>query len=490
MALPEDFVRCIQEFFPQGEAESFLEAIEQKDACVSVRLNTGKVEERGILAKHLPESIPWCADGYYLSERVPFTFDPLFHAGAYYVQEASSMFLAAGASLFSGEPITALDLCAAPGGKSTLLRSLLPMGSLLVSNEVISTRAAVLQENMQKWGDPNVVVSNGRPEDFGRLTDAFDLLLTDVPCSGEGMFRKDPNAIREWSLDNVAMSAHRQREILAAVWPALKVGGTLIYSTCTYNTAENEENIQWICRELGAEVVSVEVPDAWRITGSLHENAPDLPVYRFLPHKTKGEGLFMAFLRKTETSASTGDFVQSIPSDTRIAPKKGREQRQAASTRETTDWLNRHTKWLQYLQQADDYQLFTLRGDDLYALHKRHISMVNALRTAGIKLLSAGIPLATQRGHDLIPNTALALSTALHREAFPRVELNYKEAITFLQRNNLILPPNTPKGFVIVTFRDFPLGFVKNIGTRANNLYPTEWRIRSTHMPDQIPELI
>lgn len=242
-------------------------------------------------------SVPWCREGYYLSGRPSFTFDPLFHAGCYYVQEASSMFLEQALRQYVHEPVTMLDLCAAPGGKSTLARSVLPEGSLLVANEVMRNRSQVLAENLIKWGNPGVIVTNNDPADFTELGSLFDVILTDVPCSGEGMFRKDEVAVQEWSIENVDTCWQRQRRILRDIWPCLKTGGLLVYSTCTYNREENEDNVAWITQELGAEVLPLEIQPDWHITGNLI--GTEFPVYRFLPHKTTGEGLFMAVLRKT-----------------------------------------------------------------------------------------------------------------------------------------------------------------------------------------------
>ena len=283
MNLPAPFVAGMQQLLGNETFSAFQEAL-QTDTPVSVRMNTAK-------CGRIPEAatpVAWCTSGYYLSKRPTFTFDPLFHAGGYYVQEASSMFVEQALRRWVEGPVVMLDLCAAPGGKSTLARSVLPSGSLLVANEVMRNRSQVLAENLIKWGHPGVIVTQNDPADFTDLGPVFDVILTDVPCSGEGMFRKDPVAITEWSPENVDLCVQRQRRILRDIWPALKPGGILIYSTCTYNTHENEENVHWISRELGAEVLSLEVPDSWSITGNLLGG--EFPVYRFLPHRTVGEG--------------------------------------------------------------------------------------------------------------------------------------------------------------------------------------------------------
>ena len=298
--LPEDFVRLMHEHYDKATADALCEALTATEPEVSIRLNPRKLTSRELLA-HRPElePVPWCPDAFYLKERPPFTFDPLLHAGAYYVQEAASMYvaplllpprgerLAAELPLSSergmgGEALLALDLCAAPGGKSTLLQSLLPEGSLLISNEPNRKRCQILSENMQKWMTgqpgkaPQVIVTQRYPHEFGTLTGMVDLLLTDVPCSGEGMFRKDETAIREWSLENVRMCQQRQRGILSDIWHVLRPGGLLIYSTCTFNRYEDEDNARWICDEMG---------------GTL------LTERHFLPGRDRGEGFYVAAIQ-------------------------------------------------------------------------------------------------------------------------------------------------------------------------------------------------
>ncbi|MBR5884921.1 MAG: RsmB/NOP family class I SAM-dependent RNA methyltransferase, partial [Bacteroidaceae bacterium] len=247
--LPADFFPLMQQQWGSQVADELCASLSTTDPSVSVRLNPAKAP-----VSALPyEQVPWCADGYYLPERPAFTFDPLLHAGAYYVQDASSMFLSHVVRQYVDRPVVALDLCAAPGGKSTLLHGCLPKGSLLVSNEPMRQRAQVLAENLTKWGSPYTVVSQNYPADFTSLSHLFDFIVTDVPCSGEGMFRKDEQAVSDWSLQNVDLCWRRQRDILESVWPTLKPGGLLVYSTCTFNRYEDEDNVQWIAGQLGAE---------------------------------------------------------------------------------------------------------------------------------------------------------------------------------------------------------------------------------------------
>ncbi len=321
--LPKDFVRLMHEHYDEATADALCLALTTTEPEVSVRLNPRKIKAEELLAYRPDlEPVPWCPNAFYLKERPAFTFDPLLHAGAYYVQEASSMYVAqvlkgqgargkeqedtdrlsnspAPCSLpLAPNPLLALDLCAAPGGKSTLLQSLLPEGSMLISNEPNRKRNQILSENMQKWmmgqpmEAPKVIVTQRYPHEFGELTGSVDILLTDVPCSGEGMFRKDEYAISEWSLENVRMCQQRQRDILADIWHVLKPGGLLIYSTCTFNRYEDEDNARWICDELGGTLLSER---------------------HFLPGRDRGEGFYVAAIEASLTPDPTAPSTVPSP---------------------------------------------------------------------------------------------------------------------------------------------------------------------------------
>lgn len=412
MTLPQEFINYTSQLFGAERWTRFEQALLQ-ETPVSVRLNPWKATENPF-SNSTP--VPWCRQGFWLTDRPSFTADPLFHAGVYYVQEAASLFLDYLLQQVVSAPVSALDLCAAPGGKSTLMRAALPDGSVLVSNEIDRRRANILLENILKQGHPGVLVTHNAPKDFAKTKLIFDVILTDVPCSGEGLFRREPSAVKEWSPQNVQFCAERQRQILRDIWPCLKDGGLLIYSTCTFNTYENEENVRWIAEELGADILSVPVPQEWQITGSLLTNW-NQAVYRFIPGTTRSEGLFMAILRK-----KGGDNAFStLPSSLRSQLKK--------------------------------YPF----------LH----------------LLSDGLPQPETKGRELIPTVAQALSITTQEEAFPRAELPLEDALRYLHREALRLPVNTPRGFVLVTHKGHPLGFVKNLGERANNLYPKPWAIRN-----------
>lgn len=457
MNLPADFITRTKPLLKQ-DWDAFFNALAETSPT-SIRFNKDKNIE---IRKSLP-SVLWNERGHYLDKRPQFTFDPLLHAGCYYVQEASSMFIGQVMKQYGGEEIKVLDLCAAPGGKSTLIADLLDQDSLLVSNEVIRSRSYILSENLTKWGKANVVVTNNDPSDFSKLKGLFDIILVDAPCSGEGMFRKDDVAVEEWSVDNVKLCKERQQRILADVWPALKTDGILIYSTCTYNLEENEENVQWISDELDADILSVETKEEWGISPSLMD---DVTAYRFFPHKTKGEGFFCAVLRKTETERS-----YTVKSKFKDKRRKG----------------DLPATFKDYILEKDNF-VFYQKGDMWNAFPKHLYDNLYVLK-AQLNIVSAGICIGGIKGEDLIPNQSLALSNHLNREAFSVCDIDWKTAIAYLRKEAIVLD-NQPKGYTLLTYKDIPLGFVKNIGNRANNLYPQEWRIRSANVPTEVVNVI
>ena len=405
MLLPDDFTRLMRSHLGSDLAETLFRGLDQPPTT-AVRLNPAKTAHLTLNPASVGDPVPWCPGAYYLDGHRAFTFDPLFHAGAYYVQDASSMYLAHLLASYLQPPtsyllpptssplppLLALDLCAAPGGKSTLLASHLPEGSLLVSNAPMRKRAQVLAENMQKWCSPvsagarrsssaNVVVTQNFPDEFARFSDTFDFILTDVPCSGEGMFRKDPVALSEWSLDNVRQCAQRQRDILRAILPTLKPGGLLVYSTCTFNRHEDEDQVRWLMADYGLQL---------------------LEERHFLPGRDRGEGLYFAALRRP-------GLLQ--PSD-----------------------LSRPPRFLKGLTS----------------------------------LVSVGLESAADDA--------------------PRLPLTYDQAIAYLRREALHVA--APRGPLVVTYRSLPLGPAKSVGSRLNNLYPSEWRIRTTYSPSlPLPQL-
>ena len=407
MQLPAEFITKTRQLLGEERFLCYMSAFEE-EAPVSIRVNAQKCGDNYEVAG---ERVPWCRNGYYLPTRPNFTFDPLLHAGCYYVQEASSMFLdeVLRQHMPQGSPLMALDLCAAPGGKSTLLRAALPVGSTLFSNEPNPKRASILAENMAKWCADGCIVTNNYPRDYRKAKLKFDLVLCDVPCSGEGMFRKDEATIGEWSPENVEKCWQLQREIVADAWQCLSDGGLMVYSTCTLNTQENEENIRWMMEELGAKPLPVATQADWHITGSLLPGF-EAPVYRFIPGLTRGEGLFMAVVRRPTPLPLPVREGSNMPCKLKIPRKK--------------------------------------------------------------KRVSTPLPHREgQGGGSPLP-------------------LTYPQAISYLRREALVLPPDTPRGIIDVSYRGHVLGQVKNIGSRANNLYPKEWRIKSTYMPAEPPVVL
>lgn len=471
MQLPNDFILQMKDIIGDENSRRLCDALAEK-ATVSIRLNRAKTSDIPFDTDTVGKPVAWCNDGFYLKERPLFTLDPLFHAGAYYVQEASSMFLSHVVGTLLGKrtadddiektdlaPLAILDMCAAPGGKSTILRTMMPQDSLLIANEPIGRRANILSENIQKQGFPNTIVTNNYPKDFSRSGIMFDFILCDVPCSGEGMFRKDRQAIEEWSPQSVAKCQALQREIVSEAWKCLRDGGTMIYSTCTFNTRENEENIRWIADELGGEVIDIPTEPSWNISGSLLKDF-NMPVYRFIPGKTEGEGLFMAVIRKK--------------GDTTIYSKANRNTK----GKNRNNGKNGTVDLSRYIRRADDFTTIETDGD-IVAFPKMWEQIYKTARK-NLRIVHAGITIGQTKGRDFIPHQALALSTILKKDAFPCVDLEYEDAIKYLRKESIELHGDVPRGYVVVCYKGLPLGFVKNIGNRSNNLYPNEWRVRMT----------
>ena len=450
MALPKEFINILGEILEADERDRLLNAL-QTEPQVSIRFNPLIPDAESLALQSLECSadgrVPWAGNAVYLDHRPQFTLDPLIHMGCYYVQEASSMFLEQAVRKCVSGPVKALDLCAAPGGKSTLLASLLPEGSLLVSNEIQRGRAQILAENMTKWGRTGVMVTCNTPKQIGQSNLMFDLIAVDAPCSGEGMFRKDEGAVTDWSLQNVEMCALRQRQIIADIWPALKPGGYLIYSTCTFNRHEDEDNVQWIIEQFGAEAIKIDTNPEWNIKASLTQD--NLPVYHFMQHLTRGEGFFLCLLRKPD-----GAFRELPQKPFKADPTVPAECRK---------WLN------------DGYEYY-VKGDSIYALPAPLASDMNQV-SKELYALIPGIEIAVRKGHDWVPAHALAMSDALNTEAFNKVEITRKQALEYLHCDALRLE-DAPRGIVLLTYKGIPLGFAKNLGNRANNMYPQEWRIR------------
>ncbi len=450
MALPNSLLDSLENVkgFNRAAFEKIHQAGEQ---VTSIRLNPHKLLHETDLSFPLATKVPWCGNGYYLPERPSFTFDPLLHAGLYYVQEASSMFLEQAIKQttdLSGN-LKVLDLCAAPGGKSTLIQSIISKESLLVSNEVIKARAVVLEENIAKWGAENVVVTNNDPAHFARLAGYFDMMVVDAPCSGSGLFRKDPDAIQQWSEGAVQLCCQRQQRIIADAWPALKENGILIYSTCSYSKKENEDILNWLVKEFKAEIEKLKLPDDVGIVESGGG-------YRFYSDRLNGEGFFIAAIRKKQATGDLGSGSR------RTKPEK----------------INRQELGLvkPWLKEGLGIELIK-QGDMVLALPYLTFQELPVLQAA-LYIKKAGVMVGKPLIKDLLPHHELALSN-LCNTALPRIHVNYEEAIRYLRRDELILSGSS-KGWAIITYKNYSMGWVKVLQNRTNNYYPASWRILST----------
>jgi 16S rRNA C967 or C1407 C5-methylase (RsmB/RsmF family)/NOL1/NOP2/fmu family ribosome biogenesis protein len=440
---------------PGFRKESFVQVHEAGPAVHSLRINPAKITQlpaafTGISAG----AVPWSSYGYYLSERPSYTLDPLLHAGAYYVQEASSMFLeqALRQSVDLTQSLRVLDLCAAPGGKSTLLQSLISAESCLVSNEVIKSRAAILSENITKWGAANVIVTNNDPRDFQRLPGFFDVMVVDAPCSGSGLFRRDPGAISEWSESNVLLCSQRQQRILADAEPALKEGGILIYSTCSYSAEEDEDILTWLLEQDGWEPVQIPVDPDWQIIETTGKQGQGWG-YRFYPDQVQGEGFFITVLRKTSATEQTRDN------------KKLKSEKLTSKEKEViSPWLQQPGDFI-YIRQNEEVIVFPSAVEDVFTTVQNTLY----IRKAGVKT-------GTIIREELVPDHELALAAAINRNV-RSVTFDREEALQYLRREELKAGAGTGKGWSLVQYEGLNLGWIKVLPNRINNYYPAAWRI-------------
>jgi 16S rRNA C967 or C1407 C5-methylase (RsmB/RsmF family) len=516
--LPNKFQDYLLEAAGSDRAPIILDALESTEPSLSIRINPLKPLLKGVdsvvnEAIALGDKVPWCPDGYYLPSRPNFTLDPALHAGAYYVQEPSSMFLALIKPLLAdiSNP-RVLDLCAAPGGKTTHLVSMLPLHSYIVANEVVKNRVAPLKENLLKWGNHSVEVTSKDAREISSYCNAvglqFDFILVDAPCSGEGMFRKDPVAISEWSEENVKTCAARQKRILSDIWPTLAPGGYLAYSTCTFNIYENDQNVIWLQQQLGAHLISLEElyhnhfsnhspdsathsPDtiihssdsATSSSGSA-THSPDTLIhssdtatlsvghletmlnksgvvkgsaggYRLFPGLVRGEGLFFALFRKE--IAPKDSVENAIPYQPATISSNHLSSKQLSAKQLSKQQSQQLPSKQQLSKQLTAKQLFNQHS----------------------KQQSQQLPSKQQLSKQLIqeihnPEDALSITGS---NDIPRFELSKDIALKYLARQSITLQ-GAPLGYLIVTYGGLPLGYVKNLGTRANNLYPINWRIR------------
>ena len=447
--LPIEFVDTLQREIGAEEAERLCAALDG-EALTSIRLNPYKEVDT-----YNGDGVAWCKWGRYLAERPQFTLDPLLHGGAYYVQEASSQFVA---HILDGEPLFGkriLDMCAAPGGKSTIYSTLVGREGLVVANDISRSRTLALSDNVQRWGLGNVVVTCGEPRYIGAFESWFDVVAVDAPCSGEGMFRKMDEARSEWSPSAPEMCAERQREILAEAWRALRPGGVLIYSTCTFNKTEDEGIAQWLMEEYGDEVVAykdITTPEEW---GIVRSEVGAFQCFHFYPHRAAGEGFFAAVARKSEGGAK------------RVTPKARRKpfaELSRADSAVVAKWVDDASK-----------HTFKLVGDTIYAYNSVVADDVVALASS-LNVVYSGVAMGQIFKGKLKPEHPLALYIGRADDVVPAVELDLEQSLCYLRRQDVAASPFV-EGINVVTYKGIAIGFIKRIGARCNNMYPMEQRI-------------
>jgi 16S rRNA C967 or C1407 C5-methylase (RsmB/RsmF family)/NOL1/NOP2/fmu family ribosome biogenesis protein len=446
MSWPDHFIQQMKEQLGEDQ-KVFFQSLDMP-APISIHLNPQKP------FAHPPalEPVPWNSNGYYLPERPVFTLDPLFHAGTYYVQEASSMFLAEAVRqcMDLSKDLNVLDLAAAPGGKTTVLASILSSNSLLVANEVINSRYQTLKYNVTKWGYPNVWTSNNDAQGLKKLGPFFDLIVVDAPCSGEGLFRREPEAAQEWSPEHVRHCSARQKKILADTLDLLRPGGHLIYSTCTFNQSENDDNARWLLSEFDLKPVALNIPKEWQIRQTAFGN-------QFYPHLVQGEGFYLACFQKK------GDPGGRRKNNQRRGPLQKSTQKERAA-------------FEQWIQADKDFVSFLHPKTGEIHLIPASLESRAQFLAAHIKKIHIGTVLGSLKRNQLVPSPAWSLSTWKAKD-ISSVELTEQEALQFLKKDHLA-PEKIPGGWQLVTFRGHGIGWVKGLGNRVNNYHPNAWRIR------------
>lgn len=448
--LPAQFCNDILTLFGDVDGQHLLDSL-SSESCTAIRFNSRK---NGSHPDWCNSGTPvsWCANGLTLPQRPAFTFTPQFHAGLFYVQEPASMIHESIVRQIvdHDKPVKLLDLCAAPGGKTTAAINALPNGSLVVANEYDAKRSSILKENLEKWGYPDNIVVNSDTARLCKACGNFDIVIADVPCSGEGMMRKEEMARKQWNHGLIEQCRLLQREILSHADSAVAPGGHLIYSTCTFNREENEDNVKWFCSEYGYESVPIDMACSGGIIGSFD---PDVKAMRFSPYHTGSEGLFVSLLRKVSDHPAKQMKYSKLKSSAHI----------------DIPWVDLNGK------------TFITHGQMISVLSETVAQYYSALSHAGIRILSAGVQCAEMKGKDLIPAHAVALSSILKREAIQTAELTTEQAIAYLRRESINPDTDLDKGYAVVTYGSLPLGWIKNIGNRTNNLYPQAYRIRTNN---------
>ncbi len=453
--LPEGFKSLMKQEIGEKDAEILFSAL-CGEPETSLRINSRKAPDFPIYLDTSP--VEWCESGFRLPERPSFTSNPLLHAGVFYVQDASSMVYETIVKFLSAHsPMDVCDLCAAPGGKTTAILNALPDGSVMLANEFSATRAAILKENLCKYGYPDVIVTNTDTSKLAAMRERFDIVAVDAPCSGEGMMRKEEAARTQWSEGLIRQCSALQREILENAIEMVAPGGYLIYSTCTFNNSEDEDNAAWIANEFELQPIDTGLAGRY---GIKPQTKGDIPCLRFMPGFTHGEGLFIAVFKKNGENSS-----QKHNSKSKKKGKKGGIEKIDPHI------LSTAKSWI-----SGEYDIISHEGH-LLALSPATAVLLESI-PKGVRIMSAGIEIGEIKGKDLIPAHPLAMSVAL-AQPFPEIKLTLEDALRFLSREAITLPTDVPKGYLTLTYEGFPLGFIKNLGNRSNNLYPSEYRIRT-----------
>lgn len=446
--LPQSFIQSVS--CCKGFDEAPFREAHQKPAPTSIRLNPFKPSNLSFALNH---PVPWNSNSFYLTERPNFTHDMLFQAGCYYVQEAGSMFIeyALKQCVDFNKPLVAIDLCASPGGKSTLINSLLNAESVLVANEVVKQRAEVLCQNLSKWGTSNVIVTNNDPSSFSEMINAFDIVLVDAPCSGSGLFRKQADAVDEWSLDNVNLCAARQKRILSEIIGSLKNQGVLVYSTCSYSEQENEEIVDWLINEFDLENIQLSIDNSWGIVETESKTNKGFG-YRFYPNRTQSEGFFCSVFKKRGSAQSNHFKKQKHNAFTEIKPSEKIVFNNWISTK------NEHA----IITFKDDYLLTNSLAIDFINKHKQ------------LYLKKVGTNLGTVIKNDLLPHHDLAWSNAV-LGTVQSINCSNEDALLYLKKE--LQHVSGEKGWNLMRFESLGIGWIKNMGNRFNNYFPNEYRI-------------
>ncbi len=451
MALPQPFVERVIDDLGEEQASALFEAL-ATESPTSIRVNPFKVK-----APLSERRVGWSRYGFYLAERPSFTLDSDFHAGAYYVQEASSQFVSHILSQRNIEGLRVLDMCAAPGGKTTLYSTLVGLEGLVVANEINRSRASVLADNVRKWGLGNVVVCNNRPEHISQFESWFDVVAVDAPCSGEGMFRKMDGAVEEWSPSNVLMCAERQIEILESAWESLKPNGVLIYSTCTFNRNENEGVLERFVANHDDELAPYEPVECDESWGVLQGEVGPFQTFRFFPHLVEGEGLFVSVA------------IKSYDASGRMRQPKSRKKIFSTLDRQS---LSELSAWV---EQPELMTFLNVADTAIYGYYRAQVDAIKLLAES-LTTIYSGVAMGQIFKGRLKPDAALALFGAINREQVNVVELDNVNILLYLRKQE-VEAELFVEGINLVTARGYAVGFVKRIGGRVNNLYPNSLRI-------------